>query len=52
VALKSSVHFRADFAPTARAILVVIAPGPCLRDHRKLEYRNLPAGVRVMPTAA
>ena len=28
LALKSSVHFRADFQPIAREVLVVVAPGP------------------------
>ena len=32
LALKSSVHFRADFAPIARAIIVAAAPGPVVAD--------------------
>jgi microcystin degradation protein MlrC len=49
VAVKSTVHFRADFDPIAAETLVVIAPGihPCKLDD--LEYRNLRAGVRLGP---
>ena len=32
LALKSSVHFRADFEPIAREVLVVVAPGPAKAD--------------------
>ena len=32
LALKSSVHFRADFEPIAREVLVVKSPGPALAD--------------------
>jgi len=49
IAVKSTVHFRADFDPIAAETLVVIAPGihPCkLVD---LEYKNLRAGVRLEP---
>jgi microcystin degradation protein MlrC len=49
LALKSSVHFRADFQPIAEAILVVAADGPNPVDHRKLAYRNLRPGLRLMP---
>jgi len=47
VAVKSTVHFRADFDPIAAETLVVIAPGihPCKLDD--LEYRNLRSGVRL-----
>jgi len=49
VAVKSTVHFRADFDPIAAETLVVIAPGihPCKLDD--LEYRNLRSGVRLGP---
>jgi microcystin degradation protein MlrC len=52
VAVKSTVHFRADFDPIAAETLVVIAPGihPCKLDD--LEYRNLRAGVRLGPLGA
>ncbi|MCF8468734.1 MAG: MlrC C-terminal domain-containing protein, partial [Sneathiella sp.] len=49
IALKSSVHFRADFERFAGAILIALAPGPVVADPRKLEYRKLRAGVRVGP---
>jgi microcystin degradation protein MlrC len=49
LALKSSVHFRADFQPIARDILVVAASGPNPVDHRDLVYRRLRPGVRLMP---
>jgi len=52
LALKSSVHFRADFQPIAAEILVVTAPGPNLFDHRALSYRHLRPGVRLMPGCA
>jgi microcystin degradation protein MlrC len=49
VAVKSTVHFRADFDPIAAETLVVIAPGihPCKLDD--LEYQNLRSGVRLGP---
>jgi microcystin degradation protein MlrC len=49
VAVKSSVHFRADFEPIAEKVLVVEAPGahPCRLD--KIKYRNLRPGVRLGP---
>ena len=49
VAVKSTVHFRADFDPIAAETLVVIAPGihPCKLDN--LEYHNLRSGVRLGP---
>ncbi|WP_119458805.1 M81 family metallopeptidase [Rhodospirillaceae bacterium SYSU D60014] len=49
LALKSSVHFRADFQPIAGTVLVVAAPGPNPIDHRLLPYRRLRSGVRLMP---
>src|SRR5690606_15450058 len=51
LALKSTVHFRADFEPVAGALLVVAAPGPNPADHRMLPYRRLRDGVRRMPMA-
>jgi microcystin degradation protein MlrC len=49
IALKSSVHFRADFEPIAAKVLVVEAPGahPCRLD--KIIYKNLRPGVRLGP---
>jgi microcystin degradation protein MlrC len=49
LALKSSVHFRADFGPISCAVLVVAAPGANPVDHRELPYRNLRQGLRLMP---
>jgi microcystin degradation protein MlrC len=49
VALKSSVHFRADFADLAHEILIVAAPGPNLADPARLPFRNLRPGMRVAP---
>jgi len=43
--LKSSVHFRADFAALADEILVVAAPGINVADLRRLRYENLRPGV-------
>ena len=40
---KSSVHFRAAFAPLAAAILVAKAPGPMAADPRDLPWQKLPA---------
>ena len=47
--LKSSVHFRADFAPIASEILIAAAPGANPADHQQLPFRKLRPGVRVMP---
>ncbi|MFC3123708.1 M81 family metallopeptidase [Pseudoroseomonas globiformis] len=52
LALKSSVHFRADFQPIAEAVLVVAAPGPVLADPSSLPFRNLRPGLRTRPRAA
>lgn len=49
LALKSSVHFRADFQPIASEILIVAAPGPNPVDHLALPYRHLRPGIRLMP---
>ncbi len=46
---KSSVHFRADFAPIAEAILVAKAPGPMLADTSDFPWKNLPPGIRLKP---
>jgi microcystin degradation protein MlrC len=52
IAVKSSVHFRADFAPMAAEIIVAKAPGPVAIDHTELAYAKLRPGVRVMPRGA
>jgi microcystin degradation protein MlrC len=49
LALKSSVHFRADFEPIAAEVLVARAPGPVVADPADLDYRNLRDGVRLGP---
>lgn len=41
LALKSSVHFRADFTELADQILMVAAPGVNVADLRQLDYRHL-----------
>jgi microcystin degradation protein MlrC len=49
LALKSTVHFRADFAPIAETILCARAPGAAISDPAELPYRNLPSGIRLRP---
>jgi microcystin degradation protein MlrC len=49
LALKSSVHFRADFQTLAEEVLVVVAPGSNIADHRQLPYQNLRPGLDLMP---
>ena len=46
---KSSVHFRADFAPIAEQILVAKAPGPMLADLSEFPWRRLSKGIRLTP---
>jgi len=46
---KSSVHFRADFAPIAEDILICAAPGPMIADPANLPWTRLRAGVRLNP---
>lgn len=49
VALKSSVHFRADFEPIAREVLVVRSPGPALADPADFAWTRLRRGLRLRP---
>lgn len=49
IALKSSVHFRADFTPIAARIIVAIAPGPVVADPATLNFRHVRAEVRRRP---
>ena len=49
LALKSSVHFRADFEPIAREVLVVVAPGPAKADPTMFSWRRLRPGLRLKP---
>jgi microcystin degradation protein MlrC len=43
--LKSSVHFRADFAQLAREILIVAASGENVADLTQLRYQKLRPGI-------
>ncbi len=47
--VKSSVHFRADFAPIAAAILTAAAPGPMPVSPASLPWTRLRKGVRLEP---
>ena len=49
LALKSSVHFRADFEPIAKEVLVVKSPGPALADPAEFAWTKLRKGVRLRP---
>jgi microcystin degradation protein MlrC len=49
VALGSSVHFRADFEPLAKEVLVVKSPGPALADPAEFRWTRLRKGVRLRP---
>jgi microcystin degradation protein MlrC len=49
LALKSSVHFRADFEPIAREVLVVAAPGPAKADPTQFRWSRLRPGLRLKP---
>ncbi|HZS82196.1 MAG TPA: M81 family metallopeptidase [Stellaceae bacterium] len=49
LALKSTVHFRADFQPIAAAILTVEAPGAHITDPAAFPYRRLRRGIRLRP---
>jgi microcystin degradation protein MlrC len=46
---KSSVHFRADFAPIAAAILVAKAAGPMAADPADLPWKKLSASTALRP---
>ena len=49
LALKSSVHFRADFGAMAERIIVAIAPGPVVADPAILNFRHVRADIRRRP---
>jgi microcystin degradation protein MlrC len=49
LALKSTVHFRADFQPIAEDVLVAVAPGGHVVDPTKYPYTRLRRGVRLFP---
>ncbi|MEF2549827.1 M81 family metallopeptidase [Aurantimonas sp. A2-1-M11] len=46
---KSSVHFRADFAPVAETILTCTAPGPMPLSPADLPFRRLRPGIDLSP---
>ncbi|WP_176073877.1 M81 family metallopeptidase [Brucella intermedia] len=46
---KSSVHFRADFAPIAEQLLVCTAPGAMPLSPARLSWKNLRSGIRLEP---
>lgn len=50
IVLKSSVHFRADFAPIAKRIIIAAAPGPVIADPSMLPFRHLRKGLRLSPS--
>lgn len=50
--VKSSNHFRADFAPIAHAILTCAAPGPMPVSPASLPFRHLHPGLRLEPCGA
>lgn len=47
--VKSSIHFRADFAPIAHEILTCTAPGPMPISPARLPFRHLHTGLRLEP---
>ncbi len=49
VVVKSSTHFRADFAPIAAAILVALSPGPMPFDPADLPFTRLRPALRLHP---
>ena len=49
LALKSTVHFRADFQPIAETILVVQSTGAHITDPVDMPYKNLRKGIRLKP---
>ena len=49
LALKSSVHFRADFGPMAEEVIVAIAPGPVVADPAVLNFQHVRADIRRRP---
>ncbi len=49
LALKSTVHFRADFQPIAETILVVRSPGAHITDPVEFPYEHLRKGIKLRP---
>ena len=52
IVLKSSVHFRADFAPLAEKVIVGLAPGPVVADSSVFPFKHLRPGLRLKPRKA
>ena len=52
LALKSSVHFRADFEPLADEVLIVVAPGANTADPAELLFRRVPQTMRRRPSTS
>jgi len=50
LAVKSSVHYRADFEPIADGLIVVDGPGAAPLDPTRLDFKKLRAGVRLGPS--
>jgi microcystin degradation protein MlrC len=49
IVLKSTCHFRADFQPIAKTVLIAIAPGGHIGDPARYPYQKLRRGVRLSP---
>ena len=49
LALKSTVHFRADFQPIAETILVVQSPAAHITDPVEMPYKHLRKGMKLRP---
>jgi microcystin degradation protein MlrC len=49
IAVKSSNHFRADFAPIASAIIIAKSPGPMAADPHDLPWKRLSPNIRTRP---
>lgn len=47
--VKSAVHFRADFTPIAKEIIVAVAPGSMPMVLEELPWKNLQPGIRIDP---
>ncbi len=47
--VKSSTHFRADFAPIASQVLIGLAPGPMPYNPADLPFTRLRDGLRLCP---
>jgi microcystin degradation protein MlrC len=49
LALKSAVHFRAEFEPMSETVIVIVAPGGHVVDPGAYGYKRLRKGVRLGP---